>query len=60
MSKADAASPIAFVILGLAMASVGLWAVVIERVGFGVGMLVFAVGLVLTGLMRLRMRRRRN
>lgn len=60
MRKADAASPIAFVILGLAMASVGLWAIVIERVGFGVGMLVFAVGLVLTGLMRLRMNRRRN
>ncbi|MDP4331899.1 hypothetical protein Q7F20_00790 [Curtobacterium sp. A7_M15] len=60
MSKATAASPIAFVVLGLAIATVGLWALVIERVAFGVGMLVFAVGLVLTGLFRFRMRRRRG
>lgn len=60
MSKATAASPIAFVVLGLAMATVGLWALLIERVAFGVGMLVFAVGLVLNGLFRFRMRRRRG
>lgn len=43
-----------FFLLGAVMAGVGIWALAIDRAGFGLGMLVFATGLLITGLFRRR------
>lgn len=58
MTKAAVASPLAFFILGVVMACVGIWALAIDRTAFGFGMLVFAAGLLITGLIRMRAGRR--
>lgn len=54
MTKTAAASPLVFFLLGAVMAGVGIWALAIDRAGFGLGMLVFATGLLITGLFRRR------
>lgn len=59
-TKAAVASPLAFFILGVVMACVGIWALTLDRAVFGVGMLIFAAGLLITGFVRLWADRRRS